>query len=199
MNAPEIVRRVVETLEAIDLPYMLVGSFSSNVYSVPRSTRDADFVVDPASGQLAELATRLGPDFVLDFQIQFETVTGTRKNVAHVVGSEFEIELFRLSADAHDQQRFQRRVRGQTHGFGVWVPTVEDVVLTKLRWVVGAGRNKDRDDIREVLTVQEGRLDWNYVHRWTAEHGTRACLDEIVRSIPADLLAPGAYPLTDAT
>lgn len=197
MNAPDIVRRVVESLEAINLPYMLVGSFSSNVYSIPRSTRDADFVVNPASGQLHELATHLGPDFSFDFQIQFETVTGTRKNIAHVVGSEFEIELFRLSTDAHDQERFQRRVRRQTHGFSVWVPTVEDVVVTKLRWVVGALRNKDRDDIREVLTVQEGQLDWMYVHRWAAEHGTRACLDDIIHSIPADLLAPGSYPVSE--
>lgn len=56
--------------------------------------------------------------------------------------------------------------------------------MTKLRWALLANRSKDRSDVRDVIAVQGGRIDWDYVHRWCDEHGTRALLDEIRASIP---------------
>lgn len=64
------------------------------------------------------------------------------------------------------------------------MPTPEDVIVTKLRWVVGGRRGKDWDDIRNVISIQGARLDWDYIHRWVEQHGTRATLDEIRASIP---------------
>ncbi len=39
---------VIEALEACEIPYMLVGSYSSNAYGIARSTQDADFVIELA-------------------------------------------------------------------------------------------------------------------------------------------------------
>ncbi len=60
----------------------------------------------------------------------------------------------------------------------------EDVTVTKLRWTLMANRSKDRDDARDVIAVQGGQLNWDYVQRWCEQHGTRALLDEIRASIP---------------
>jgi hypothetical protein len=54
----------------------------------------------------------------------------------------------------------------------------------KLRWVVLGRRTKDIDDIRDVIAVQGDRLDWEYIHRWCGQHGTREKLEEIRNSIP---------------
>jgi hypothetical protein len=187
---------VIKALEELRIPYMLVGSLSSNVYGIARSTQDADIVIQLGGVTLAALQQRLGPEFRIDMQMSFETATGTKRNVVSMIDGKFKIELFRLSDDAHDQERFRRRQRVFSIQLNheVILPTVEDVVLFKLRWAVDAGRSKDRDDVRDVLAVQQGQLDWSYVHRWTAVHGTRACLDEIVQSIPAGIFPPGAYP-----
>jgi len=70
-------------------------------------------------------------------------------------------------------------------GRDVQVPTVEDVIITKLRWAQIAKRGKDSDDVRNVIAVQgDEALDWDYIHHWCAEHGTRTLLDEIRASIP---------------
>ena len=37
---------------------------------------------------------------------------------------------------------------------------------------------QDRDDVRGVIAVQGDRIDWEYVHKWCEQHGTRALLDE---------------------
>jgi hypothetical protein len=46
MTGNEATLAVIDALEACSIPYMLVGSYSSNIYGVERSTQDADFVVE---------------------------------------------------------------------------------------------------------------------------------------------------------
>jgi hypothetical protein len=41
----EATARVVDALERLGMEYFLAGSFSSNYYGIPRTTRDADFVI----------------------------------------------------------------------------------------------------------------------------------------------------------
>jgi hypothetical protein len=99
----------------------------------------------------------------------------------------FKIEIFHLSRDAHDQSRFarKRKVFDEMLGREVYIPSVEGVVVTKLRWEKRGKRGKDGSDIPDVIAVQgdEG-FDWDYIQRWTEEHGTRELLDEIRSSIP---------------
>jgi hypothetical protein len=58
------------------------------------------------------------------------------------------------------------------------------VIVTKLRWAIMGNRSNDRDDVRDVIAVQNDRIDWDYVHQWCEQHVTRALLDEIRASIP---------------
>ncbi|MGQ0635770.1 MAG: nucleotidyltransferase [Planctomycetaceae bacterium] len=184
MTGDEAALAMIQALNAAGIPYMLVGSFSSNFYGIPRSTQDADFVVELSEKPLSSLEPHLSAGLHVDPQLLFEGVTGTTRSVVLVAGTEFTIELFRLSHDPHDQERFRRRVRHRVLGCDTFLPTAEDVIVTKLRWLLRAGRNKDRDDLRDVIAVQGERLDWNYIDRWCDEHGTRTQLDEIRKSIP---------------
>jgi hypothetical protein len=184
MTGDDAAFAVLDALEAAGIPYMLVGSYSTNAYGVPRATQDADIVIELGSHSIWELVNRLGPEFHFDPQMTFETVTMTRRHTLQVVGMRFKIELFHLSDDLHDQERFRRRRRFQLPDRQVVLPTVEDVLVTKLRWTVEGKRTKDWEDIRDVITVQGHRIDWDYVYRWAEQHGTRATLDEIRQSIP---------------
>jgi len=185
MNPEEVALHVIDALDAEEIPYLLSGSFASNYYGIPRSTEDADFVVQLGGKSIACLRTHLGPEMKLDPQMSFEMVTGTRKHVIAVAGTQFTVELFHLSDDPHDQQRFGRRRAVRFHGREVFLPTVEDVIVTKLRWAIQPQREKDRHDVRDCIAVAAGTIDWPYVHTWTARHGTRDLLEEIRRSIPA--------------
>ena len=186
IDGNEATARVIDALKELDIPYFLVGSYSSNYYGIPRATRDADFVAVLPSG-VSQLAQILGDEFVLDPQASFESVTGTVRDVFTVPAIPFKIEIFHLSKDPHDQSRFQRRLRvfDELINRDVLIPTVEDVLVTKLRWAFRAGRGKDTDDVRDVIAVQgEAVLDWDYIHRWADEHGTGLLLNEIRASIP---------------
>lgn len=64
------------------------------------------------------------------------------------------------------------------------LPTAEDVIIQKLRWFHRARRAKDRDDAINVLAVQAGKLDMDYIRRWCDAHGTRELLEKLLAEIP---------------
>jgi hypothetical protein len=182
----ELIEAVVAMIDALDveqIDYIVVGSLSSNYYGIPRSTQDGDLVLQLPPGGLAKVRERLRNVFRFDPQTTFESVTGTMCNRAYVPETDYMLELFRLSQDAHDQERFRRRIQVLYLDRKVWLPTAEDVIITKLRWAVSQHRPKDLTDVREVMAVQKGNLDLDYLERWTNEHGSRSWFDDMQKSI----------------
>ena len=174
----DAVAALLDVLNREQIPYMIVGSFSSNRYGVPRATHDADFVLGTKNGAwMKHLAELQG--FQLDPQASFEMVTATRRQIIEIPSLPFTIELFELSSDEHDQLRFCRRKKLTLLGRDAWLPTAEDVIIQKLRWSRGAKRPKDYADVVAVMQVQgRTRLDWPYIEEWCAKHETLDLLAE---------------------
>ena len=59
MNIEEAFLAVVDALEDLAVSYMLGGSISSSYYGIPRSTKDADFVIELGSQSIGAVAMRL--------------------------------------------------------------------------------------------------------------------------------------------
>ncbi len=182
MNSLEATALVITTLEELQVPYMLVGAFSSNAYGIPRATKDADFVVQLAQGDLGRLVERLGSEYRLDRQMRLETITNSVRNVITYLPTRFDIELFRLSEDEHHAERFRRKIRRRIGELDceAWIPTAEDVLIQKLRWQ----RRKDLDDVASILAVSAKLLDWDYLTRWTKIHGTFDLLNQLQAECP---------------
>jgi hypothetical protein len=184
MTAEEIVLAVGAALERTGIPYMTVGALAGIYYGINRSTDDADFVIQIDEPNLEALRQSLGPKFVVDPQVRFETITLTTYYVVRHPETDFEIDLFVLGDESHTQLSFSRRKRitfdrGETN-----ICTPEDYVITKLRWAKKERRTKDFDDARAVLAVQQGKLDLDYIRRWCDAHETRELLEKTLCSIP---------------
>jgi hypothetical protein len=180
----EAVVAVIGALEASHLPYMIVGSLATNFHGIPRSTADADFVLALAPHALERFTESLPPELRLQPQGSFETVTGTLRYVIELDASPFVCELFVLSDDPHDRDRFSRRERVDILGRTASIASAEDMIVTKLRWAQLGNRHKDVDDARNIIAVRDHDLDWPHIRRWCAEHGTLDLLEQIRTSIP---------------
>lgn len=182
MTQDEALRRTLEALEAAHVPHLLTGGIVVSFYAIPRFTHDADVVIQLQSATFAEFERRLPAELRLDPQVSFETITGSRRHVLNLAESDYRIELFVLGNEPHHQERFARRLRRflPDPGCDAWISTAEDLIIQKLRWF----RDKDRDDLRNILAVQGDALDFAHIHRWCDAHGTRGRLEEIQRSIP---------------
>lgn len=179
MNGTDSLLMLIEAFDRAEIPYMIVGSYSSNFYGIPRLTKDADVVVHLRSEEWSKLPTILPEGIELEDQMSFEMVTSTRRELLRIKGSLFQIELFRLSEDRHDLSRFERRRQVEIFpGRQVFLPSAEDVIIQKIRWSHGARRPKDYEDVIAVMQVQGKSLDWAYIEKWCGEHGTLDLLAE---------------------
>jgi hypothetical protein len=67
MNLYELASRVIESLEAEGIPYMVVGALSTSVFGIPRATKDVDIVLQLQTREpLRRLETRLADVVVFD-------------------------------------------------------------------------------------------------------------------------------------
>jgi hypothetical protein len=191
MTLSEAAALVVDALEQQGIAYMVTGGLAANLYGIPRATHDADIVLQVSGSDMAKVAMAFPTELELDPQITFETITGSSRQTLRTLDDEdpVEIELFFLGRDDHHQERFQRRRRRAIVEIGRegWVATAEDMIIQKLRW----NRDKDRDDALNILAVQGDALDFTYIEKWCAVHGTLQRLAEMRRSIPPDLAGAG--------
>lgn len=75
MNQAELLRYIVETLEALGVDYMVSGSQASIYYGEPRMTQDIDIVADVTLSRLPGLLERFAsPEFYLSEEAAREAV-----------------------------------------------------------------------------------------------------------------------------
>jgi hypothetical protein len=180
MSIHDAAIRFIDAANDLGIEHLLVGSLAASFHGLMRSTTDADFVVQLGTHGLNELVARLGGGFQLEPQAAFEIHTLKKLHVINVVGTIFKIDVFQLSSDPFDQERFRRRIKVDFLGRQVCVPTAEDVVVMKVRW----HRPYDLEDAKAVIAAGSDRLDWPYIRGWCDLHGTRHILDDLEAQTP---------------
>ena len=61
MSSDEATAAVIDAFERLGVPYMVVGALSVNFHAIPRSTKDADFVVQLGEHSIHAIAQGAGP------------------------------------------------------------------------------------------------------------------------------------------
>ena len=181
----QVLGGVIAMLERLQVPYMVTGSIAASYYGRPRSTHDADVVIDPAPAQLDQLLHALeaagfyvdadGARAALGQHRQFNAIETTRA---------VKIDLILKKPRPFSVEEFSRRQRVD-FPFAAAVATVtpEDAVLSKLEWARQAGDSERQ--LRDAAGIVEvhAALDREYIGRWAVQLGV---LDLWTRIQPAD-------------
>jgi len=168
----EILLFVIDQLERLEIPYMLVGSFASNYWGRPRFTHDADMIVDIPASKAASLACALEADFCASsFVIEEAIAKRSHFNVIHLEQS-FKVDFWMRRDELYAREDFYRRRRVTMFGRPVWVNSPEDTILNKLRWYkISPVLDRQLQDALEVYEIQETDLDQAYLDKWAARLG----------------------------
>jgi hypothetical protein len=167
---------IARLLDELGIAYLVGGSLASAMHGRPRTTLDADFVIDLARDQIERLAAALEVSFYVSRDAMREAVREHSSfNAIHL---EFvtKVDFFVLGTGAYDRAAFERR-EARTLAAGdesrVMVSTAEDSVLRKLQWYRTGGEVSEQQwrDVLGVLQVQAGRLDESYLDLWAAHLG----------------------------
>jgi hypothetical protein len=180
----DVVFRVVSALEACGIRYSVGGSLASSVSGEPRSSIDADIVVDMTAAQALALAEMLGPEFYADPEaLQRAAAERSPVNLIHQPSS-IKVDLF-VAGTMLDHRQLERRRLIQISSEPdrrIHMHSPEDIVLQKLHWYRLGGEVSDRQwrDVLAVILVQGPRLDRDYVVTTAAELGLS---DLLVRAL----------------
>jgi hypothetical protein len=164
---------VVRLLAALAIPCMVTGSVASSYHGRPRSTHDADLVIDPQPAQLEALVRGLVAEgFYVDSARARDALLKRRQFNAIEMASACKLDLIVRQERPFSREELARRQLVEL-GPGLVVPlaSAEDTILSKLEWARKAGGSElQLADAAGVLAVNP-QLDRAYLERWARELG----------------------------
>lgn len=175
---------VIDSLNRLEIPYMITGSVAASAHGRPRSTHDADVVIDPTRPQLDRLVADLedrgfyvsadAARSALSQRGQFNVI-----EIAHAC----KIDLIIRKARPFSVEEFGRRVPMDLPvGRAISVVTAEDSILSKLEWSkMSGGSTRQLDDAAAIVAVAVN-LDRAYIEHWAQQLGVLELWKQVLES-----------------
>lgn len=175
MNAGTVFREVIAALEQAEIPYMLTGSFASNLYGNARATQDIDLVITATLDQLSRMKSLL-PESDYYFDLAAAKEAATRKSMFNIlsIGHGWKIDLIFQKPGAFAREAFSRRASAQIDGVNLIASTAEDLIIAKLDWARMGESSRQIDDVAGILKIQQSSIDRAYIENWVRELGLSA-------------------------
>jgi hypothetical protein len=182
MTQAEVLLSIAAHLEAAGIPFMVVGSYSSSLHSQPRTTNDADVVIDPTPAQLDGFLSGLGADFYFSPEAAHEALA--RRDMFNVIelSGGWKVDLIVRKDRPFSAEEFARRQLRPLAGRTLPVASPEDVILSKLEWNRITPSERQLRDAVGVAVVQWATLDRAYLSRWAAVLGVGVTLAELLQA-----------------
>ena len=157
MTAVSFYVQVVQALDEIGAPYMIVGAFGGYPFGITRVTFDIDILVDLRDPDFEALSQKFPlPRYYADPEMMRNSVqTGIMFNIIDT-NEGIKADLVPLKREPDYRLAFDRRVRREFvdpagNSFSAWVAQPSDIIIGKL-WAWNEGRSeKHPKDIYSML------------------------------------------------
>jgi hypothetical protein len=175
MSTTDVLRRIVERLDAAGIPSMLTGSFANAVYGSPRATQDIDLVIDTDEDRLREFVRALPQDeYYADEEAATEALRlQTMFNIVDLATG-WKVDLIIRKARPFSVDEFVRRRRIELDGVSLAVATAEDTIIAKLEWAHTGGSARQLEDVASIVRMRAGELDVRRIEHWVTVLGLDA-------------------------
>ena len=154
---------VAENLTNIQVPYMLSGSFAMSFYSVSRTTRDIDIVAYLQHKDVDNLLRVFEEYYAHRPTIEEEISRNGMFNIISY-GTGFKIDFIVLKPDDYSQVAFGRRQLKYLDEKPLYVISIEDLVLAKLKWIQQLYSERQYADICNLMHNSD--TDRDYLLYW---------------------------------
>jgi hypothetical protein len=185
LEQPDLLRRVLDILDVLKVPYLIVGSLASTAYGEPRFTQDIDIVIALPAGQAAALCAAFPSDeFYVSLPAAEQAVRSRGQfNVIHPASGQ-KVDFMIARNDPWGTSQFARRreelLLPDRLGY---VAAPEDVILGKLLYYAEGGSEKHLRDITGILRVSGELVDRAYVAHWAAQLNVAAIWQAVLERL----------------
>ena len=160
----EFFKILIRFLNEHNIPYMLSGSVAMSLYTLPRSTRDFDFVVQIDPENIGLFATHFSEGYYCDTESIRDAVH--HKSMFNIIdyASGFKADFIVLKDEIFRKTEFDRRIQTSFLDIPIWIVTKEDLILSKLIWIQDYQSPIQMQDI--ITLTETGDYDKEYVNQW---------------------------------
>ncbi|MFB3892933.1 MAG: hypothetical protein ACE15C_13020 [Phycisphaerae bacterium] len=169
----DILRRVADVMDELQITYMVVGSVASSVYGEPRSTQDVDIVADLRYGDIPRLCEKFPePEYYMSPEAAGQAIRlgGQFKIICPTTGEKIDVMVVRQDAWGLNQISRRRPVR-VLEDRDVYLAAPEDVIIAKMLYYREGQSDKHLRDIAGILKVSGDEVDRAYIDRWAEKMG----------------------------
>jgi len=149
------------------IPYMLSGSMAMSIYTLPRATRDFDFIVHLQRKDADTLVQFFKEGYYCDEGAVKDAIN--RHGMFNIIdyASGYKADFIILKNEPFRRAEFSRK-RGITFfGIQVYIVSPEDLLLSKLIWIQQIQSNLQLEDIKNLSEIEP--LDREYINNWIKE------------------------------
>jgi hypothetical protein len=159
----DLLLTTAQKLTAIQVPYMLSGSVAMSFYSVSRTTRDIDIVVYLREKDVDNLLLAFEGYYFHRPTIEDEI---SRKGIFNIISNDtgFKIDFIILKQDEYSQTAFGRRQPLRLNNETVYVISIEDLIVAKLKWIQQLYSERQFIDIQNLM--RNTVVDRDYLLFW---------------------------------
>ena len=169
MTSEDALKLLLSKLDECGIPYMITGSFASNIHGLPRATQDIDIVIEVEQKTLERFLESLGSAFYRSSGAAMDALGREQMfNVIHLETG-FKVDLIVRKSRPFSRMEFSRRQPAFYLGANRWFATAEDTILAKLEWSKTSGSERQFNDALNVAKLQRDNLDRPYLEKWAKE------------------------------
>jgi hypothetical protein len=163
----ELFTSLIRGLETCKISYMVSGSMAMLVYTVARTTRDIDIVIELTPSLLPAFYGLFDERFYLHKPAVEESLR--REGFFNIIDpvSGMKIDFIVRKNSVYRKTEFDRRQRHSLFGQEAWFVSLEDLILSKLIWIQQVQSGRQMEDIRNLL--EHPATDRAYLQKWISE------------------------------
>ncbi len=158
---------MIAALDQARIPYMVVGSFASNLYGTGRGTQDIDLVISATADQIRVFLGLLPKaNYYFDLDAALEALQ--QKSMFNILDMErgWKVDLIFEKPSAYHQEAFERRTTAEIEHVPLFAATAEDTIVSKLEWAKMGESSRQIEDVAGILRVGGESLDRAYIDKW---------------------------------
>ncbi len=156
--------KIIDVLNESKIPYMLSGSVAMGVYIVPRATRVFDFVIYLRQNQVKNFVEKFKEGYYCNEDAVKDAIN--HNSIFNIIDFEthYKADFILMKEDDYGIEAFNRRTEMKFYGNNYFLITVEDLLISKLKWIQEIQSPIQMEDIKNLSHLDT--LDWTYTNHW---------------------------------
>ncbi|MDP2940410.1 MAG: nucleotidyltransferase [Candidatus Omnitrophota bacterium] len=174
-----VLEKLVKLSRKSQAKLVLMGGIATSVFTQPRATYDIDGIIALTQRDLKSFLTLLKENgFKFDTKQPVKSIQGLPFITFYYPKHKTYVDLF-LARNEFQYSILKRAKKIKFQNLDLCIISPEDLILVKLQ----TGREKDMEDIRQIILANKSKLDFVYLRKWAKLLNVRIFLKDELRSL----------------